>query len=355
MAERASFFVLDGPLSASLSVLQTRSAHLKGFSTLVRALGHNPEQILTRYGIDPQAMHNGDCGVDCPSLIEMIGACSSDLNEPLFGLLLAQQQSTHVLGTLDALCRAAPDFRTAITSLCEYLPIAHSPQCQLELVESAGNSEVRLSSHSEFEHLEQMMYGGLYTIVAFLRELGDGEFMPKYVTTRYNTPQESLPALQATLGCQVHSGAADNAIVFATGILDKPLASANRVTFRLLSDYLLRVGGEQRDAIVDRVEDYIRGALIDRCTLPRCAAALGMSARTLQIRLNELDVRFSELVEQARARLAREYICAGNLSLDEVATRLGYAEQTSFGRAFRRWTGQTPGQFKTDPRPAAAM
>jgi len=68
--------------------------------------------------------------------------------------------------------------------------------------------------------------------------------------------------------------------------------------------------------------------------------------RTLQARLAGDGARFSELVETQRETLARQHLKQSTLSLDEIAERLGYGEQTSFGRAFKRWTGQTPQQYR---------
>ena len=69
-----------------------------------------------------------------------------------------------------------------------------------------------------------------------------------------------------------------------------------------------------------------------------------MSVRTLQARLAAENARFSELVESQREKLARGHLAQRQLTLDEIADRLGYGEQTSFGRAFKRWTGMTPHQ-----------
>jgi len=346
VTSRGGFLVLDGPLGAAPSALQTRAAHLRGFASLVRNLGRSPDRILERHGIDPQAILSDDSFVDCPALVGMIGTCSAELDQPLFGLMLAKRQSTHILGALDSLCRAAPDFGTAVENLCEYLPVAHSPQCQLELVVGGKTGEVRLSSRSQFEHLEPMMYGGLHTILSVMREFGDGELVPAWVSTRYRPPAKVLASLEDALGCKVQSGQPHDAIAFSAGILAKPLPSANRLTFSLLGEYMMRLRSEQRHSLVHRVEDYIRGALADNCTLQRCATTLGLNPRSLQVQLVDLGVSFSDLVMRERSRLAQHYVLAGDLTLDEIAIRLGYAEQTSFGRAFRRWTGQTPGAFK---------
>ena len=77
-------------------------------------------------------------------------------------------------------------------------------------------------------------------------------------------------------------------------------------------------------------------------TLERVAARLHLSARTLHRRLAERRLRFRELLDATRRELAESYLQDGRLSLAEVALLLGYAEQSPFTHAFKRWTGSTP-------------
>jgi AraC-like DNA-binding protein len=101
------------------------------------------------------------------------------------------------------------------------------------------------------------------------------------------------------------------------------------------------------------VQDYIRSSLpTGNCTIERCAQKMDMSVRTLQAKLSESELSFSDLLEEQRIALAQSYLKQQHLSLDDVANNLGYSEQSSFGRAFKRWTGQTPKQFR-QKRPAS--
>jgi AraC-like DNA-binding protein len=75
------------------------------------------------------------------------------------------------------------------------------------------------------------------------------------------------------------------------------------------------------------------------------ARALGTSPRTLQRRLLEEGTSFRDVVEEVRAELARRYL-GERVALHDVAFRLGYAEVSAFLRAFKRWTGMTPTQFR---------
>jgi AraC-like DNA-binding protein len=79
----------------------------------------------------------------------------------------------------------------------------------------------------------------------------------------------------------------------------------------------------------------------------RMASLLGVSERTLQRRLADAGRSFTEIVEEFRREESARLLCDERVPLIEVASRLGYSEQTSFTRAFRRWTGTTPSAWRS--------
>jgi len=91
----------------------------------------------------------------------------------------------------------------------------------------------------------------------------------------------------------------------------------------------------------------LRSALAQgRADPARLASLLGISERTLQRRLSEQGLSYTDVVEDFQHEEAQRLLRQLDLPLVEVASRLGYAEQTSFTRAFRRWTGSTPGAWR---------
>ena len=92
---------------------------------------------------------------------------------------------------------------------------------------------------------------------------------------------------------------------------------------------------------------HLRDALAQgRADPERLAGLLGVSERTLQRRLQDLGRSFSAIVEDFRYEEAVRLLQDQRLQLAAIACRLGYAEQTSFTRAFRRWTCETPGAWR---------
>ncbi|MBL6688779.1 MAG: helix-turn-helix transcriptional regulator [Pseudomonadales bacterium] len=71
-----------------------------------------------------------------------------------------------------------------------------------------------------------------------------------------------------------------------------------------------------------------------------------MSARTLQRRLEEQDTSVKDIIDETRHQLALEYLCQDHLSIKEVAFSLGFNDASNFSRAFKRWEGKTPKEFR---------
>ena len=81
-------------------------------------------------------------------------------------------------------------------------------------------------------------------------------------------------------------------------------------------------------------------------SISQTATLAGMSARSLQRKLATEECTFSSVVEEVRAELAGEMLSDASVTLGEISTALGYSTASNFARAFERWTGQTPTEFR---------
>ena len=80
--------------------------------------------------------------------------------------------------------------------------------------------------------------------------------------------------------------------------------------------------------------------------LEEVAAELGMAPRTLQRRLNNTDTNFKSLVDDARKQRSKQLVNEGELALLEISAELGFSDQSSFQKAFKRWFGLAPGRYR---------
>jgi AraC-like DNA-binding protein len=109
------------------------------------------------------------------------------------------------------------------------------------------------------------------------------------------------------------------------------------------SETLLSQRGTNRPDLLQRLERRITELLpTGRARTKVLAGELGMSERTFHRRLEMAGVTFADLVERLRQELAMRYVEDRSVRLRDVAYLLGYANQSSFSTAFRRWTGRAP-------------
>jgi len=145
--------------------------------------------------------------------------------------------------------------------------------------------------------------------------------------------------------CKVTFGGSITYGTFPFSFLLQPIAHSDpglRVLLESQADSLLRAL-PNNDSFQKALKEALVRSLHDGMpTLEQVASRLTISTRTLQRRLEEMELNFQRLLDRTRAELARGYLLDGHLSLSEIALLLGYSEQSAFNRAFKRWTGQTP-------------
>lgn len=139
-------------------------------------------------------------------------------------------------------------------------------------------------------------------------------------------------------------------LVFSSSVLDRKLPSADAVATRLAREQCERELAEVVDAgLPARIRALLAESDGTR-SVEDIAADLHMSARTLKRKLADRGTTFSELRDDLRRQRALLLLDNRELSIGDVAARLGYSELPNFTRAFRKWTGQTPLAYRERAR-----
>lgn len=341
------FFALEGPLDVTPGGGQVRAANFSGLAWVARQQGRDARGIVERHGLEARVLTDPESLIAPQQLADVLEDCSTLFDDPLFGAHIATMQDPEVFGCVTALCRAAPTVRAGIRCLIDYLPVVHAPDCEVVLIEGRETAEMTWLVNTDIGVNDQANYQAAMLNVKLLQAMGGPGFQPSWVSLSADPRSTDMPELERLLGCRVRPRSERNSIAFPVHALDKPVPGANRLIYRLLGGYLDRVKEAHAQSVIDRTASYVRGALASgNCTVERCAEKMGVSVRTLQARLAAEGARFSDIVEGQREALARSLLAQRRLALDEIADRLGYGEQTSFGRAFKRWTGMTPHQYR---------
>jgi AraC-like DNA-binding protein len=153
----------------------------------------------------------------------------------------------------------------------------------------------------------------------------------------------------AHLRLPVRFGQAEDALCFERDLLDLPLG---RSFPRLHAQARARVEAQlrrvlPREGLAAHIDQaFSRKPALLGLGAAAMAAELGLHLRSLQRRLQEEGLRYESLQEDARRRLAQQLLRTTEVDLDAISERLGYADRRSFTRAFKRWTGQTPSDWR---------
>jgi AraC-like DNA-binding protein len=195
-------------------------------------------------------------------------------------------------------------------------------------------------------------------IVGVGRHFVGRQAAPREVYFRHAAPAH-LRQHERVFACPVSFAQARNQIVFKRALLDVPQIHRDEPVAQLLrqrAERLLAERGSEAQ-LRQRILDLVKYQPdLDSLDADGLARRLGYGPRTLRRRLAALHVSLFELVEEARCDIARQAL-AGTTPIKAIADRLGYSEQSAFQRAFKRWTGMTPGQYRASlacPPPRAA-
>ena len=191
----------------------------------------------------------------------------------------------------------------------------------------------------------------LASIVAISREVSSQPFRPEAVYLKHEAPSDT-EGHEAYFDCPVHFGSDRDAI----RVSRRTLLTPNKVGDASIAhffDTLLAAEVSTLDdtapldrRVLDRVSTALSGGVP---ALSDVARELGMSGRTLQRRLAGEGTSFQSLVDEARRRLALRLLQQqAEVTLTEVTFMTGFSNQSAFTRAFKRWTGETPGAFRTE-------
>ncbi|SEK22568.1 AraC-type DNA-binding protein [Atopomonas hussainii] len=316
----------------------------------LQGYGIEAEPLMREAGIDPGAVLDPESRVAVVNMWKLWHLSVEKTANDAFGLQVAASlYPTHLNAMVFAL-QASTTLREALQRLQRYVRVV-TTIAQLDVRESEHGVMLILGSDSTAS--PQRPY---YPIDAFMGVLFRTfrELLGAYaaegllsVQLRRPRPQQAM-AFEQFFDVPVHFSAQTNALLMATGVLDRELPWANATIAgmhdQLLRDYLGRMRHEHVSLQVRKEIIALLGT--DQCGLEQVALRLNMSGRNLHRKLTEESTSFKELQDEIRQDLALRYLSMPSMSLNEVAFNLGFIDQSSFNRAFKRWTGTSPGQYR---------
>lgn len=185
--------------------------------------------------------------------------------------------------------------------------------------------------------------------VVVLQAMTDTDIYPVKVSFKHSAPDD-LTSYKEAFKCELLFDQPNNFIAYKTTDLETRTAKADAS----INQFLVQRVEEETNGIevsvnqlVSDVEQLIQDSLPSGIpSIGQVGEHIGMSNRTLTRRLSENGVSFRDLIQRTQERLSKELLKNTQRSIAEIAFETGFSEQSAFNRAFKRWTGLSPLEFR---------
>ncbi len=307
------------------------------------ALGHDPASIARDAGIPALALESGMTAVEAD---RFLCAAYEKVNNPALGLLVAQHLKPERLSTSALAAMVSPTLAVALQRMARYNRLTWGDDYEVTLDAQALVLSV-LTPQESRPYGYSKVDMELASITELARLFTGVHVQPLSLSLRQ--PEPAYAALYAkTFGCPVRFGQARNTSVFSAEDAHRPLCSANPAVATALAAVAESAVRPLEEAnLVAHIHVHLAQVLHDgKPSLQTCAAALAMHQRTLQRRLTQLGTRFAQVLDAYRHQSALLHLQQRAIDGHEMAFLLGFADSSSYFRAFKRWTQTTPEQYR---------
>lgn len=314
--------------------------------TAAERLGASRSQVLKAAGLDREDTHAERWPID--HIARLWRAAVQCTQDPGFGLKAGSLVGPASFNVVSFLLQSAPTLRAAIAIVQQYQRLI-SDGGRFQIIGQENSSWVvyhpRQGTLAFSPHQIEAV---LAAVVAFSRWVTAQPVTPLRV--QFNQPAIGpLGGYRVVFECPVDFEQAFSGVLLDNATLDTALPQADAQLARMHHQYaqarLAALSPPQ--ALAQQLRSWIAAQLLAGVpTRGMAAQALGLSERTLARRMQSQALDFSTLVDQARRDAALHAIVQPTRTLADIGQSLGFAEPSTFWRAFKRWTGQTPAAWR---------
>ena len=326
----------------------TAAVWVKGIAEMLGAEGLDVAGLFAAAGIDRSALEGPAARLQTEKLSHLWELAVERSRNPAIALAQHQVARPAAFDVVGYTMMSCADLRGAFERLIRYLLIL-SDALTMTMTEEGDGYRIDFVLFGGDRPIPRQRIEFIFvTVVSFCRWITRSDLSPRSVELAYPGPVDQAP-YRTAFRCPVVFDASRNSLLFASADMNLALPTFNpqlaELHERFAGEYLRHFDHAQtsfrvREAIVRRLPD-------GEPRRDEVAVELRMSERTLQRRLEEEKTSFVQLLDDTRRELADQYLGRLHLSLAQAAYLLGFADQSSFFRACRRWFKVSPGQYRS--------
>ena len=316
----------------------------------MKRAGVDTSAVYFQIGFKPERLKQPDLRTPHDAQIAFWEAVESVTGDPDIGLHLAPHLPTYRGDVFEYLFLSSPTFMEGCQRAMRYSRLFSD--AFMGNLEDPGDGPARVKlettqlDHPILRHTEVCI---TYGLIQFCKSVTENSANPVRICLRAAKPKDPAE-YEKVFGCPVEFGCPESLIYFDRALLDRPSPHAEpellRVHEELATKQLAQL--EHRD-VVDEVKKVLaRGLEYQACDLESVARQLGRTPRRLRQELSRAGTSFNQVLGSFRYTMARRLLADTDEPIDRIVYLTGFAEVSTFYRAFRRWSGKTPVQYRQE-------
>jgi len=326
-----------------------RCASLAGLDALLGRRGASLRQVCASVGAEFALVSQPEGRLPVRQFVALLEEAARASGDDNIGLRLGHGHGPDSFGALADAIVHAPDVAGAIANVSRYF-FLHQEGARLELRIEGRNAVITYGiCDAGILEYRQDAELSITKMMMFARAaIGNRNWTPSAIYFEHPEPRDSSEH-RRIFGAPVYFSQPCNALVAPREILAMRVNGADLgrlAQLQQLAAAQAEAAPQQNNLLAEVHQQILRGLRAGGVSIEKVAAAVDLSERTLQRRLGECGATFNELVERMRYELSQRYLRQDHLSLTEIGYLLGYSELSAFSRAFRRWAGVSPIEFR---------
>lgn len=315
------------------------------------SLGHDPLPLFQRFRISSDLLATPQARISIPRFMRLGNAAIQLTGRADIGLLMGRCSHASHLGLAGMTAQCAADLGQAFDTLVRFERLSSQNYRGHSSFDAPALRFYSISPYNAFNLF--VVDSALASRAQLGRHLTGGKAVLSAVHIEFPAPAYA-DRYESVFDCPVLFEQEHNQLLWEPASLNLPLEQSAPASFYHLQSLCKAQLHElnRHRGLREKVEEILSPQLHQRLpSLPEVARKLGLPSWTLRRRLQqEEQTRFQDIIDETRQDLAVSYIRDTELALGEIAFLLGFSSPEAFQRAFKRWTGQPPGQFRRQQR-----
>lgn len=325
--------------------------------TLARTLefhGCNSSEIFSRSGLDLDEITDSCQRIPVRPVNQIWHFAEKEIGDSTYGLDAHRFVTPTTFHALGIALWSSPTLKDALERLARYGKVLNNASIKsFEETDDAWCLTVSVLQDNDNQPMiaYQDLDGFFATLINICRTIYRQEYNPTLLELERFAPL-SRDSHRKMFRCPVVFGASDNRMFFDKATINTALVASDPDTARQAEELTAkRLAALDKNNLTNRVYlNLLKTLPSGNVSEAEISKSLNMTLRQLQRKLSEEGNNYRSIIDRTRKELALQHIRNKNIPISEISYLLGFTEAANFSRAFKRWTGKSPGIFRANQK-----